>query len=187
MNYCEKLKNDIGVNRYKHSIRVRDTAVELAKIHDCHPDKASLAGLLHDCAKYEDGDYLLKRAYEFDIMEDKFLIDNKHIIHAHLGALIAEEEYKVDDADILNAIHYHTTGREKMTRLEKIVYLADYIEPERDFKGVDQVRNLAYDDLDRAMLKALEDTIYHLLSTHRSIHIDTLRARNYFLQFGGKQ
>lgn len=186
MKKCNKLKEDIGINRYKHSIRVRDTAVELAKKYNCDVKKASLAGLLHDCGKYYDKDYLLKLAFEFDIMADESLIGNKHIIHAHLGAVIAEKEYKVDDADILNAIHYHTTGRENMTKLEKIVYLADYIEPRREFRGIDQVRQLAYEDIDMAMLKALEDTIYHLLSTVRPIHIDTIKARNYLIQDGGK-
>lgn len=186
MKKSNKLKEDIGINRYKHSIRVRDTAVELAKKHDCDVKKASLAGLLHDCGKYYDKDYLFKLAFEFGIMADESLITNKHIIHAHLGAKIAEKEYKVDDREILYAIHYHTTGRENMTKLEKIVYLADYVEPKRKFQGIDQVRQLAYEDIDLAMLKALEDTIYHLLSTSRLIHIDTIKARNYLIQNGGK-
>lgn len=185
MNYYEKLKEDIGVNRYNHSIRVRDTAVELAKIYDCDINKAMVAGLLHDCGKYFDKDYLLKQAFEFGIMKDESLVNNRHIIHAPLGAVIAQVEYNVNDNEILDAIRYHTTGKENMTLLDKIIYLADYIEPKRNFTGVENIRKLAYENIHLAMLKALENSIYHLLDTQRSIHLDTIRARNYIIQFGG--
>lgn len=187
MNYYAKLKEELGTSRYNHTIRVRDTAVILAKRTDCDINKAMLAGLLHDCAKYYDKDYLLKRAFEFGIMNDEFLINNKHIIHAPLGAIIAQEEYGIEDNEVLDAIRYHTTGRENMTLLEKIVYLADYIEPERDFDGVERVRELAKGNINLAILRALEDSIYYLLDTQRTIHLDTLKARNYLIQFGGKQ
>lgn len=183
MNYYEKLKEDIGINRYNHAIRVRDTAIELAKKFHCDINKAMLAGLLHDCGKYHDKDYLLKQAFKFGIMSDESLINNKHIIHAPLGAIIAQREYNVDDDDVLSAIRYHTTGRENMTLLEKIVYLADYIEPERDFHGLAEVRALAKENIDLAILKALENSIFYLLDTHRMIHLDTLKARNYLIRF----
>lgn len=186
MNYYEKLKEDLGVNRYNHSIRVRDTAIDLAKRFGCNVNKAIMAGLLHDCGKYYNKDYLLKQAFEFGIMNDESLINNKHIIHAALGAEIAQKEYGVEDVEILDAIRYHTTGREGMTLLDKIVYLADYIEPERDFYGVDEVRELTKTNIDLAMIKALEDSISYLLNTQKIIHLDTLRARNYLIQFGGK-
>ena len=187
MNYYEKLKENIGINRYNHSIRVRDTAIELAKRFHYDVNKAMVAGLLHDCGKYHDKDYLLKQAFEFGIMDDESLINNRHIIHAPLGAIIAEKEYGVDDVEVLDSIRYHTTGRENMTMLEKIVYLADYIEPERKYDGVEEIRELARENINLAVLKSLENSIFHLLDTQRTIHLDTIKARNYLIQFGGKQ
>ena len=182
MNHYDKLKEEIGINRYNHSIRVRDTAVELARRFNCHIDKAIIAGLLHDCGKFYDKDYLLKQAFEFGIISDESYITNRHIIHAPLGAIIAKKEYGVDDKEILDAIRYHTTGRKNMSLLEKIIYIADYIEPKRDFNGVEEVRKLSKKNIDAAMLKALDDSILHLIYTGRSIHVDTLNARNYLIK-----
>lgn len=95
--------------------------------------------------------------------------------------MIAKEKYSVNDSDILNAVRYHTTGRPNMTNLEKIVYLADYIEPGRDFPGVEEMRAISYEDLDRALLSALEKTIVHVVSIGQILHEDTVRARNYML------
>lgn len=181
MDFYEKLKVDIGVNRYNHSIRVRDTAVKLAKIHNCDINKALVAGLLHDCGKFYDKDYLLKQAFEFGIINDESYISNRHIIHAPLGALIAHKEYGIEDKEVLDAVRYHTTGRENMTLLEKIIYMADYIEPQRDFVGLDEVRDLAWENIDAAILKALNDTIINLIDRGRKIHVYTINARNYLI------
>lgn len=182
MNFYEKLKLDIGVNRYNHSIRVRDTAVKLAKIYKCDINKALVAGLLHDCGKFYDKDYLLKQAFEFGIISDESYISNRQIIHAPLGAYIAHKEYGIEDKEILDAIRYHTTGRDNMTLLEKIIYIADYIEPQREFVGLDELRDLAWENINAAILKALNDTIIHLINSGSRIHIYTINARNYLIK-----
>lgn len=185
MNHYKKLKKEIGIERYKHSIRVRDTAVKLAERFDCDLDKAILAAILHDCGKYEDKDYLLKQATKFGIMSHKSYKNNKPVIHAPLGAIIANKEYGVKDKEVLNAISYHTTARKNMTKLDKIIYLADFIEPKRDFDGIDEIRKLAKKDLNAAVLAALENSILFLVKKQSPIHLDTIKARNYLIQFGG--
>lgn len=185
MNHYKKLKKEIGIERYNHSMRVRDTAVKLAKIFNCDLDKAILAAVLHDCAKYVDKDYLLKQATKFGIMNHKSYKDNMQVVHAPLGAIIAKKEYGVKDKEVLNAICYHTTGRKKMTKLDKIIYVADFIEPKRDFDGIDRIRKLAKKDLDAAVLAALENSILFLVKKHSPIHLDTIKARNYLIHSGG--
>ena len=102
------------------------------------------------------------------------------IIHSYLGALFAREFYGIDDEDILNAITYHTTGRANMSDLEKIIFLADYIEPLRNFDGVERARELANKDLDAAMYFALNNTLKFLVERDNYIVVETVLARNYY-------
>ena len=104
------------------------------------------------------------------------------IIHSFLGAIISEKKYGIEDEDILNAIRFHTTGRENMSDLEKIVFLADYIEPMRNFSGVDKARKLACEDLNKAMMYSLNNTILFLCNKDEYIALDTIKARNYILE-----
>ena len=122
-NIKEKLIKSLGEKRYNHSIRVMETAVELARQYGYDEEKAKIAGLLHDCAKYQDHLYLLKRVNDFDIILDDFMIQNKELIHAPLGSKIAEIEYNIKDEEIISAIYYHTIGKENMSLLEKIIYI----------------------------------------------------------------
>lgn len=176
-----ELKERIGINRYNHSLSVMYVAMELATKYGYDVEKAKIAGLLHDCAKYEDKANLLKKVTDFDIILDDVMIENIELIHGPLGAVIAEKEYNISDIEIINAIKFHTTGRENMTLLDKIIYLADYIEPGRRFPGVDKVRELSYVNIDKALVLALENTIKYLIDTNKSIHLDTIRARNHLL------
>ena len=151
--YEKEIRDRIGEKRFLHTLRVRDTAIELAKIHNVDLESAEVAGFLHDCAQ---------------------------IIHSYLGALYARELYGIEDEDILNAITYHTTGRANMSDLEKIIFLADYIEPMRNFDGVERARHLAKKDLDAAMYFALNNTLKFLVEHDTYIVPTTVIARNYY-------
>lgn len=172
----------IGEKRFNHTLGVVDTALKLSKTYNCDEEKVEIAALLHDCAKYKDRLYLLKMANDFDIILDDTMKYEMELIHGPLGAKIAKETYKIDDIDILNAIEYHSTGRENMSLLEKIIYIADYIEPGRSFPGVEEIRELAFIDLDKALLLAMDNTISFLISKRGLIHLNTINARNFMIK-----
>lgn len=176
-----KIIEAIGEKRYEHSIRVMETAIDLARKYNVDVKKAKLAGYYHDCAKYQDESILLKRAGHFDIIKDNIMRDNIELVHAPLGRKVAEEDYGIEDEEVLRAIEYHTTGNNNMSDLEKIIYLADYIEPYRNFPGVETVRELAFENLDKAMLYALDNTIKFLMIKGKLISIITIEARNEIL------
>lgn len=178
------LIDTIGKQRYEHSLRVVDTAVKLARIYGGEIEKAKTAALLHDCAKYTDEISLLKRISDFDILLDNIMLSNRLLIHGPLGSKIAEIEYGVIDKEILNAIYYHTIGRMNMTLLDKIIYIADYIEPARSFSKVEKIRTLAFEDLDRSILMAMDNTVLYLIQNKKLIHPNTIEARNYLLLKG---
>lgn len=177
----DKLIEKIGYSRYVHSLGVMKEAVKLSHIFQCDEEKAAVAGLLHDCGKFQDKDELLKKAYDFGIIQKDACTVFSELIHGALGAEIAKKEFNITDEDILNAIRYHTTGKENMTLLEKIVYISDYIEPGRDFPGVDEIRRLAYENLDLAILKAMDNTLKYIIDKGFYIHPDTINARNYLI------
>lgn len=177
----KRLINSIGSERYFHSVRVMEEAVKLASIYKCDKEKAAIAGLLHDCGKFKNEDELLKKSCDFDIIQSGAYFTNTALIHGVLGAEIAKREFHIEDRDILNAIQYHTTGRENMTLLEKIIYISDYIEPDRNFLGVDEIRKLAYENLDLALVKAMDKTIKHIIDKGYYLHPDTINARNYLI------
>lgn len=182
MAYIEgRIKEMLTDKRYHHSIGVQKTAIILAKQYGSSIEKASIAGLVHDCAKNTSAEGLLKYAEEFDIILEDLTKWQPELLHGMIGAELAKTEFDIFDEDILNAIRYHTTGRANMTTLDKIIYLADYIEPTRNFSGVQQVREMALSDLDKATLMALEHTINYVIKRGQLLHVDTIHARNYLL------
>ncbi|SDZ34452.1 putative HD superfamily hydrolase of NAD metabolism [Proteiniborus ethanoligenes] len=180
-NSKDILINSIGLERYLHSVGVMEEARKLSLKYNSDIEKATIAGLLHDCGKYADKSELLKKAYDFGIIQKGQVNIIPELIHGALGAEIAMKEHKIDDRDIIDAIKYHTTGKPNMSLLQKIIYIADYIEPSRDFFGVDEIRKLAYDDLNKALLKAMDNTIKHVIDRGYYIHPDTIAARNYLI------
>lgn len=175
----KSLINTIGKDRYQHSIRVMNTSINLAKVYGEDMEKTRIAALLHDCGKISNVKDLLSKASEFDVVLDELMRENTSLIHAPLGAKLAEKVYNINDQYILDAIRYHTTGRENMTLLDKIIYISDYIEPERSFEGLDLVRKLAFTDLNRSILISMNDTIKFLIEKDELIAVDTINARNY--------
>lgn len=174
----QRLKEDIGIERYNHSLRVVDISKKLAEKYGVNVKKASIAALLHDCGKFKDKKRLLKLANDFGIILDNVMEYNWHFIHGPLGAKIAKKIYNIHDEEILNAICYHTTGRENMSLLEKVIYIGDYIEPGRSFKGVDEIREKVDVDLNKGVLCAMDNTIKFVINQGNVVHLNTVKARN---------
>ena len=175
------LQLNLSEGRLQHSLGVSETAVALATKYGENIENARIAGLVHDCGKNMKDDQLIKVASEHEVQDDEIYIQNPSILHGLVGSIIAREVMDIQDEDILAAIRYHTTGRKNMSILEKIIYIADYIEPLRVFKGVEELRPLSYIDLDAAVIQSLENTIIYVISRSELLHIDTVEARNYLL------
>ena len=176
------LKENLKEQRYIHSLGVRDSSVSLADHYGEDKVKAEIAGLVHDCAKNLKNEDLLNMAIESGLYLDIVSKVEPQLLHGLCGSIIAEKTMGISDKYLLDSIIYHTTGRENMTRLDKIIYLADYIEPNRNFQGVDYLRNISYIDLDKAMLYAFDITIKYVISKQKLIHMETIKGRNYILQ-----
>lgn len=176
------LARELKHNRYKHSLGVMESAAILAKRYGASEEKAVLAGLLHDCARIYTDKELLEKAAAENIAADAVETASPALLHAKVGAVLAEKKFGIKDAEISAAIRLHTTGGINMTKLDKIIYLADMIEPNRDFPEVDALRKIAKKDLDEAVLMALEQSIRFIMAKGQLIHIDTVMARNDLLR-----
>ncbi|MHC6179050.1 bis(5'-nucleosyl)-tetraphosphatase (symmetrical) YqeK [Clostridium sp. JNZ X4-2] len=177
----EYLKEKLKKNRYEHSLGVRDTAVKLAEIYNDDVKKARTAGLVHDCAKYMSNEEILSIAEENHICIDEVSKVNPQLLHGSIAAVIAKNIMGIYDEEILNAVRYHTTGKRNMSSLEKIIYISDYIEPLRDFPGVEDLRKKAFTDLDGAMLDAFNNTIKVVIMRNQLLHVNTIQGRNYLI------
>lgn len=176
----EKLIEDIGERRYKHSLRVAQLAQDLAQIYEVDEEKAYIAGLTHDCAKYNEEKYIEK--LNIDISTYNVISLKDPVLHSFIGAEVANKVYNISDKDILDAIRYHTTGKESMTILEKIIFIADAIEPRRDFEGINNIRDASRKDLDKTMLMLLDSSIIFLISKKAIINPLSFIARNYLIE-----
>lgn len=182
LSFIEKrLRKTLSAKRYLHSMGVCQTAAELAERFGTDIFQAMVAGLLHDCARELPNNTLLKRAVDFDIVVGSLEKSSPVLLHAVISAHLAAEEYGIDDEAILRAIALHTTGGAGMSKLDKIIFLADFIEPGRAFPGVDKLRKLAGENLDKAVLAAFDQTIRHLLEKEMIIHPASVAGRNELL------
>ncbi|QUH26758.1 bis(5'-nucleosyl)-tetraphosphatase (symmetrical) YqeK [Serpentinicella alkaliphila] len=175
------LENVVSTKRYIHTMGVVESSKELAIRYDEDVEKATIAALMHDYAKDFKKERLMEFINQANIELDEVFIKAKELLHGKVAALIAKRKYNIEDEDILNAIEFHTTGRENMSKLEKIIYLADFIEPGRDYKVVEGLRVLAKEDLDRAVLKTLDNTIKYVIDIEKPLHPNTFFARNELL------
>ena len=162
--------------RIPHVLGTEQEAIRLAERYGADVEKARRAALLHDCTKKLDMEEQLALCRRYGIQLDELEQKALKLLHSKTGAAIARDVFGVDD-DIYSAIWYHTTGHANMTKLEKIIYLADYIEPSRDFPGVDKLRKVCYEDLDRGLLMGLEMTIEEMTSMGNPVHHATIEAR----------
>ncbi|MBP2078129.1 bis(5'-nucleosyl)-tetraphosphatase (symmetrical) YqeK [Oceanobacillus polygoni] len=173
----EKVKPHLTVKRFEHTLRVADTAVKLAKRYDASQTKAELAAILHDYAKYRSLDEMERWIRKSTLPKD--LLDYHHELwHGPVGAILIEREFGIRDKEIQSAVHYHTTGKAGMSILDKIIFLADYIEPGRSFPGINDVRKKAEQDLTHACLMASKNTITYLISKNTTVYPDSFHAYN---------
>lgn len=176
-----KLKRRLKDSRYQHTLGVAYTAGCLAMKYEEDMNSAIIAGLLHDCAKYMDSDEMLKNAEKAKLEISDTEYKKPDLLHAKLGAYYAKKKYDIDDNNILSAIRYHTTGRPDMTLLEKIIYIADYIEPGRDkMPRLDTIRKMAFEDLNRCLEMILEDSVDYLNKSGMTIDNTTLETYNFY-------
>ena len=177
----ERLQSMLSPERYIHSLGVSAAAGELAARHGGDIEKAQLAGILHDCGKSPSNNILLNRVLEFGIVMDEVERVETGLLHGPVSAQLAQGIFGIEDEEVLLAIRYHTTGRVPMSLLEKIIYLADYVEPQRSFPGVDELRELANQNLTAALVQAMDRTLIHVMERGLLIHPRTVAARNWLL------
>ncbi len=170
------LNEHIDGRRLIHSKRTADEAVSLAQRYGEDGKKALIAGLLHDIAKGVCKHGLQKVSKKYSVSVDAVEMDNPELLHGKIGAAMVKADLGIEDEDILSAIRWHTTGRAGMSMLEKIIYIADLIEPGRDFEGINDVRVLAYKDIDEAMLFALEQVMEFVKNKGFSLHPKSIEA-----------
>lgn len=172
--------------RYKHSLAVKERAVLLAKLYGENEEKATLAGLLHDCCKCLPEDEQLKIIKSRDILIDDLLLSQPQLWHGPAASAVLEEELQIHDADVLSAIRLHSTGAREMTRLEQIIYLADLTSADRSYPDVKDVRKLSEKNLAQAMTYCLGYIIGMLIDDKKPIVRDTWEAYNYFWRLSEK-
>lgn len=174
----KKLKGELDKERYDHTIGVMHTAGCMAMRYGADLDAALTAGLLHDCAKCIPNDKKIEMCNKYHINISAAELSNPGLLHAKLGAYIAWKKYRIEDEEILHAIASHTTGRPAMTLLEKIIYIADFIEPGRsEAPNLPAVRELAFVDIDKCLYKILEDSLAYL--EKKGVAIDPMTEKTF--------
>ena len=179
----KKLSKYLDEDRFEHTLGVMFTCASLAMVHGYDLKDAQAAGLLHDSAKCIPNKKKLKMCAEHNIPVTPFEKEHPFLLHAKLGAYIARAKYGITDEEILSSITFHTTGKPEMSTLEKIVYIADYIEPRRyKADNLPQMRRLAYEDLDQTMYEILKSTLEYLAKKGADADPMTATAYEYFKQ-----
>lgn len=179
----EKLNTMLKPKRLEHSINVAKCAIKLSEIYGYDKEKAYLAGLVHDCAKYFTKEQIDSYVEKYNIELDPLEVDNIALSHSIIGSFAIQEVFNIQDMDIINAVRYHTTGRENMSILEKIIFMADMIEERRNFPGVDYLRELSFNkQLDKALITSFNNTIKFVIDNDQLIHPRSVKARNYLMQ-----
>lgn len=168
----------VKAKRIAHILGTEEEAVKLAGRWGADPELARRAAILHDCTKYWSREEHLACCARYDVSLDELEGKAEKLLHAKTGACVAKYVYG-QPQEVYDAIFYHTTGKGNMTKLEKILYLADYMEPNRDFEGVTDMRRLAYEDLDAAVLMGCEMSIAEMEQRGYEVHSNTLQARDW--------
>ena len=169
---------ELDTERYEHTLGVMYTAASMAMRYDEDVEKALLAGLLHDCAKCISGENKIKLCNKYHLSVSEVEKKNPSLLHAKLGAFLAAKKYHIKDKDVINAIASHTTGCPNMTLLDKIIYIADYIEPGRkELPNMAEVRKLAFTDINECLYRILEDSLVYLSS--KNISVDQITDKTY--------
>ena len=175
------LRKYLDRDRFEHSEGVMDTAAALAMRYGENLEKAQIAGILHDCAKCIPDNKKLKICEKNHIEITEAEKCSPFLLHAKVGAYIAKEKYDIEDAEILDAIACHTTGKPAMTLLDKIIYISDYIEPMRSkASNLEEVRKMAFVDLDETLFKILSDTLVYLEKSSKKMDPMTMQTYEYY-------
>lgn len=174
----KQMKEELSDDRYEHTIGVMYTAESLAMRYGVDMTKAAVAGLLHDCAKCIPNSQKIKLCKKHGIEVSEMEEKNPSLLHAKLGAYMAENVYGVKDPEILSAIKWHTTGKPDMSMMDMIVYMADYIEPNRDkAPNLKAIRKLTFENIEEALYQVLEGTLSYL--SNRPELIDPMTQISY--------
>jgi predicted HD superfamily hydrolase involved in NAD metabolism len=177
------VRTRLSTGRFQHCLNVAQVARELAEIYGVNQEQAYLTGILHDYAKDLQDDDLLLIAEEHSLIENEIERQAPNLLHAPVGAYLLAQEIGLKDGEILEAVRVHTLGSLSMSPLDKIIFLADMIEPSRDmYPDLERLRQLSRYDLDQAMLLGLESTIHYCLDRQVVLHPRTVAVRNIFLQ-----
>ena len=171
------MKNNLKPSRYQHSLGVEKMAAKLAQVHGADVEKAAFAGRYHDIAKCFTDDRMNDYVRAYGLSGD--YINNNALAHSKVAAGILQKDFGVIDEDVLDAVKSHTTGRAGMSLLEEIVYVADAIEENRNYEGIEELRDLAVSDLDEACLFIMDYTIDRINKLGRTLDRDTLEAREF--------
>lgn len=172
------VKAELPRGRYEHTVRVVAQAKELAEQHEIDQRKAGLAAAFHDYAKKRSLAEMKRIILASDLPKD-LLLYHHELWHGPVAAILVKAEFGITDSDVLNAIRYHTTGRARMSDLEMLISLADYIEPARRFAGLDDVREMSQIDLTQAAFLMSQKTIQFLMQQGSPIYPDTFHSYNY--------
>ncbi|KKI54491.1 MAG: bis(5'-nucleosyl)-tetraphosphatase (symmetrical) YqeK [Staphylococcus equorum] len=175
------VKDKLPEKRFNHSLRVAETAVKLAEIYDGDKDKAELAGILHDYCKYDDLGSMYQIVTQNEL-DSNLLSYGSEILHGPVAAIIMNQQFNVTDEEVLLAIKNHTTGRAQMTKTEKLIFIADYIEPGRQTPGVEEIRDLAYNQgsLDKTIYEISKRTVLYLINKDINVYDATIACLNYY-------
>ncbi|WP_432722338.1 bis(5'-nucleosyl)-tetraphosphatase (symmetrical) YqeK [Staphylococcus equorum] len=175
------VKDKLPEKRFNHSLRVAETAVKLAEIYDGDKDKAELAGILHDYCKYDDLGSMYQIVTQNEL-DSNLLSYGSEILHGPVAAIIMNQQFDVTDEEVLLAIKNHTTGRAQMTKTEKLIFIADYIEPGRKTPGVEEIRDLAYNQgsLDKTIYEISKRTVLYLINKDINVYDATIACLNYY-------
>lgn len=172
------LKEKLKPTRFIHSEAVAETAAALAALYGVSPQKAYLAGILHDCAKHMTKEELYDSIKKYNINLDEISLKMPQILHSFVGAYEARTLYGADDDEIFDAIYYHTIGKANMTGLTSIIYLADAIEPNRDYPGVEVLRKLSKENLNEAVFEYTKYSVKFILAKNKIIHPNAIEIIN---------
>ena len=177
----KKLRHHLDEERYEHTLGVMYTAAAMAMNYGTDMNQALIAGLLHDCAKCISGEKKIHLCEKYGLPISSAERQNPGLLHSKLGAYVAKAKYGIEDKEVLDAICYHTTGRPNMTMLDKIIYIADYIEPNRfQAPNLEEVRRLAFVDIDACLYMILKDSLSYLETKNEVIDPMTERTFQYY-------
>lgn len=180
----KELEKQLKPDRFDHTLGVAYTSASMAFVYGVDVQKALIAGMLHDCAKCMSHEEQVKICEKNKIEISDVERRNHSLLHAKVGMYLAKTKYEIEDSDILNAIRWHTTGREDMSLLEKIVYIADFIEPNRkNLEDMDIIRKEAFTDIDRCLAHILHNSVIYLKTINKECDDATMKAYEYYKKY----